>query len=530
MFAFLGVTLILAGCNNEPPLAEVPPLEVVISRPVQEKVVDWDHYTGTVEAKETVEVRARVRGEIKEVCFKEGDEIPEGALLFVLDSDPFKADLKQAQGKLTAWKGKLEYAEEKIKLYKPLAEKGTVSKEELLQAMSLKAEAIGGIDTSNGSINQAELNIGYCQITSKIAGRVGQALLTKGNIVNANPTESLLTTVVSVEPVYVYFSVNERAMLTYQKVLRDSAAKAAKNGKDSKEAKDLKDGKDLKNGKDSQEAKDLKDGKDSKQAKDLKDASDLKDGKDSKQAKDSKDASDLKDGKDSKQAKDSKEAKGPKDGKDSKQAKDSKEAKGPKDGKDSKEAKDSKQAQESKIGKDAKEVTDAKQVKDAKVANVPKELQIPVELALTSDVGYPFKGVIDFIDNRIDPSTGSIKVRARFDNPKGSDGRRMLTPGLFARVRVAIADPYPATLVADRAILTDQSLKYVLVVNKDKKNTVERVDITASNRLQPGCLRAVDAGLKGGEWIIVDGVNRARPGVIVNPKDELMPRCPLGTK
>jgi RND family efflux transporter MFP subunit len=155
---------------------------------------------------------------------------------------------------------------------------------------------------------------------------------------------------------------------------------------------------------------------------------------------------------------------------------------------------------------------------------------IPLELALIGDPGFPYKGVIDFVDNRIDPATSSQKVRGRFANPKGKDGRRPLTAGMFARIRVSIAEAYPAILVADRAILTDQSLKYVLVVNKEKKNVVERVDVVPSKRLQESGLRAIEAGLKGDEWIIVEGVNRARPGMTVSPKEEKMPRRPIAVK
>jgi RND family efflux transporter MFP subunit len=383
--ALVTMTLMAAGCSNEPPLAKAPPVEVVISQPVQEKIADWDTFTGTIDAKESVEIRARVRGEIKDVLFKEGDEIDAGKTLFVIDDNPFLADLKQAKGQLLTWEAKLKAAEEKVAIYKPLAEKGTVSKEELIQALGAKGEAIGGIDSTKGKIMEAELNIGFCKITSPIAGKVGQALLTKGNLVNSGTTDSMLTSVVSVDPMYFYFYVNERALLNYQKLLREQAAKKG----------------------------------------------------------------------------------------------------GP-----------------------------------------PEKLVIPVEMALINETGFPHKGIVDFVDNRVDPATGSIKVRARFDNPKGADGKRLLTAGLFARVRVVVSDPYPAILVSDRAILPDQSLKYVLAVNKAKDNVVERIDIDPANRVQDDGLRVVKAGLKGDEWIIVEGVNRARPGVSVAPKEGPMPKRP----
>jgi len=386
-YLLLAISVAVLGCAHEPTLAPVPPAEVIVARPVSEKVVDWDVYTGTVESKDSVDIRARVRGHINDVLFKEGEEIAAGQPLFVLDADPFKADLKQAEGAKQTWAAKLQLAEERIAIYKPLAEKGSIAKEELLQTMAAKGEAVGGVAAAEGKITEAQLNIKFCSIDSPIAGKVGEALLAKGNLANATGSESLLTTVVAVDPMFVKFNVNESALRFYMKLLNEREAKQPDSGKST-------------------------------------------------------------------------------------------------------------------------------------------ELTIPVELALKDDVGFPHKGVVDFIDNRVNPATSSQMVRARFSNPKGLGNRRVMTAGMFARVRFAIADPYPAILVADRAILTDQSLKYVLVVDKAKKNTVVRVDVTVSERLQEDGLRAVEAGLKGDEWIIVEGVNRVRPGVIVNPTEGKMPRRP----
>jgi multidrug efflux system membrane fusion protein len=384
----LGLGAVILGCNREPPLAEPPLVEVVISKPLSEKVVDWDTYTGEVVARGSVDVRARVRGEIKDVPFKDGDEVEAGKLLFLIDPDPFEADLKQAKGQLQTWEAKLKAAEEKIAIYEPLAKKGTVSRDELIQALAAKGEAVGGIGTAKGKVMEAEVNIGFCKIHAPVSGKTGLALLTKGNIANALGAENLLTTIVPVDPLYVDFNVNERALLKYLELMRKQFEREKKPGHD----------------------------------------------------------------------------------------------------------------------------------------------KIEVQMAVATDQGYPHNGKIDFIDNKVDSKTGSIKVRARFDNPKGPDGRRRLTPGLFARVRVPAADPYPAILVADRAVLADQSLHYVLVVNKEKGNLVERVDVVVSNRVQEDGLRVVEAGLKGDEWVIVEGVNRARPGATVKPVEAPMPRRPKGGK
>jgi multidrug efflux system membrane fusion protein len=382
----LALAIFASGCNHGPSVVPPSPVEVIISQPVSEKIEDWDVYTGTVEAKESVKIEARVRGEIKDVLFTEGEEIDADELLYLIDADPFEADLKQAKGQLITWQAKFTAAEDKIKIYRPLEAKGTISKEELVQAIGAKGEAVGGIETAKGKIMEAENNIKYCEIRSPIAGKIGQALLTKGNIVNASGQDNLLTTVIAVDPLYVYFYVNEKAFLNYQAFMLRKAEKDKKAGK-------------------------------------------------------------------------------------------------------------------------------------------PK---IPVELALSVDRDFPYKGIVDFVDNKVDKNTGTYKVRARFENPpKGPNGQRNLTPGLFARIRVAIGDAYTPILIADRAILSDQSLKYVLVVNKAKNNVVERVDIMPSERVQPSGLRAIESGLKGDEWIIVEGVNRARPGATVAPKDLIpMPRRP----
>jgi RND family efflux transporter MFP subunit len=394
-FLVAGLATTLTGCAGEPPVTTPPPLEVIVSQPLPtgakpELIVDWDTYTGNVEAKDYIEVRSRVKGHITKVNFAEGEEIAEGTELFHIDSEPFEADLKREKGQLAAFEAKLKLAEEKISFYKPLADKGTVSKEELLKVIADKDSALGEIASARAKILDAELNIGYCKISTPIAGRVGEALLSKGDLVNASGADSLLTTVIAVDPMYVTFFVNERAYQRYRKLLTDKATKDP-------------------------------------------------------------------------------------------------------------------------------------------AADKAAKLRIPVELAVAGFDNFPFKGFVDFVDNRVDPSSGSIKIRAKFDNPKGPGGRP-LTAGLFARVRVTLAEPTSAILLADRAILTDQSLKYVLVVNKEKKNVVERVDITASDRLQEDGRRVVETGLKGDEWVIVEGVNRARPGVIVNPTEGKMPRRPVGAK
>jgi membrane fusion protein, multidrug efflux system len=413
----LAFALCLSGCRHEPNVVPPPPLEVMISQPIKSNIEDWDLYTGTIEAKESINVQSRVRGKIEQVLFTEGTEVAAGTKLVLIDSQPFEADLAVAKGLLRSAKAKLLAAEDKLAMYKKLTAQASLSREDLVEATGKQGEALGEVATAEGKIAEAELNIKYCTITADISGKVGQALQTKGNMVNpGSGKDNILTTIVSVDPMFVTFHVNERALLRY----RDQwSAKLMKLQK-------AKDSQLQKNG-NSPEIPVM-------------------------------------------------------------------------------------------IGLGTLPWSSI-------VMMTPGEPDIPVLMGLgAADEGFPYKGVVSFVDNRVDPGTGSMKVKARFDNPKNAAGIRPLTVGLFARIRISIADPQPAILVSDRAILTDQNLKYVLVVDKDKK--VKRVDIVASDRVQDNGLRAITAGLKGDEWIIVEGVNRTRPEATVAPKEGTMPHRP----
>src|SRR5262245_7700603 len=148
-------------------------------------------------------------------------------------------------------------------------------------------------------------------------------------------------------------------------------------------------------------------------------------------------------------------------------------------------------------------------------------LQIPVQVGLGNETGFPHTGRIDFIDNRVDPATGTMRVRAVLENKDG-----LFSPGFFVRVKLATSDPKPTTLVTERAIGTDQGRKYVLVVND--KNVVEYREVQLGP-LADG-LRAITSGLAPGDWVVVNGIQRARPGVTVNPQRVAMePKAPAAT-
>jgi len=136
------------------------------------------------------------------------------------------------------------------------------------------------------------------------------------------------------------------------------------------------------------------------------------------------------------------------------------------------------------------------------------QAQAPVFLGLANEQGFPHEGTINFADNQVKPSTGTIRVRAVFQNPD-----RLLMPGLFARVRVPLSAPHPALLVPDRAIATDQGQKILMLLNEK--------DEVVSRPVKPGAmhdgLRAIESGLKPGERVIIEGLLSVRPGAVVTP-------------
>lgn len=137
--------------------------------------------------------------------------------------------------------------------------------------------------------------------------------------------------------------------------------------------------------------------------------------------------------------------------------------------------------------------------------------EIPVFMGLANLEGYPIEGVIDFTDNKVDPNTGTIRVRGKFANPKPKVGERPLTPGLFARVRVPIGEPHKALLVSERAIIRDQGQTFVYLVNEKDEVVNRRVTL---GTLHEG-LRVIDEGVKAGDRVIINGLQRVRPGAEV---------------
>jgi multidrug efflux system membrane fusion protein len=150
----------------------------------------------------------------------------------------------------------------------------------------------------------------------------------------------------------------------------------------------------------------------------------------------------------------------------------------------------------------------------------PQDGVVPLYMGVQGEEGYPHRGSVNFVNNQVNPTTGSISVRGVFANPKPDRGARLLSPGMFARIRLQIGQPHPALLVIDRAIGSDQGIKYVYVV--DSENTIQYRRIT-TGALQEDGLRVIADGLQADDWVSVGGLLQARPRMQVRTQQIAMP-------
>lgn len=359
----------LVGCSS--PSAEKtqsPPPKVSVSHPTTRTLVDEDDYNGWMRASATVEVRARVRGHIQKVAFKDGDMVKKDQLLFELDPRPFQSAIDQCLAQVKVYEAQKNAAEKEVARNRKLIKSAAVSQEELEKSEANLLSFDAQIAATMQEVAQHKLDLEFSRVTAPIAGRIGRAMLTVGNLVNAGGSDPLLTTIVAVDPVYVYFTIDERSLQRYQK-----------------------------NGTGGQN--------------------------------------------------------------------------------------DSVRGQ-----------------------------KIPFQFGLDTDEGYPHQGVLDFADNKVDSSTGTIEVRGVVANEKGT-----FIPGSRVRVRVPVSDKYSATLIPDTAINTDQDQKYLLVL--DAKNVVTRSNVRLGRLLDDGMrvIRSAQPELKSDSWVIVEGMQRARLNYAVDP-------------
>src|SRR6185437_6732334 len=192
-----------------------PAPPVTVAQPVKRTVTDWDEFTGRFEAVEEVQVRPRVGGYVTSVEFKDGDMVRAGDLLYVIDSRPFEAVAEQANGQLADARAKTELAKRDLDRGLSLVQSSAVSEQVVDRRRQALQAAHAAEMQAEGALKAAPLNIEFTHVLAPIAGRVSRHLVTAGNLVQGsdNGTSTLLTTIVSMDPIYIYFDVDEA---TYQ--------------------------------------------------------------------------------------------------------------------------------------------------------------------------------------------------------------------------------------------------------------------------------------------------------------------------
>ncbi|HET6424649.1 MAG TPA: efflux RND transporter periplasmic adaptor subunit, partial [Planctomycetaceae bacterium] len=208
--------MIPSGCAPVAAKTEPPPPRVTVQHPESREIIDYNEYNGWTDASKTVEVRSRVRGYIHEVPFTDGQMVEEGQLLFKLDPRPFETEIESATQQIEVDQANLEFAQAEEERDRELFEKKVRTKAELQQKVATRKSWEAKLAAAKEALKRTQLDLDYSRITAPIKGKISRAQMTVGNLVNAGGSDPLLTTIVALDPMYVYFFVDERALLEYR--------------------------------------------------------------------------------------------------------------------------------------------------------------------------------------------------------------------------------------------------------------------------------------------------------------------------
>jgi RND family efflux transporter MFP subunit len=369
----------MAGCKpngGNVPQGEKPPPAVTVAQPIRRTVVEWDEFTGRLAAVESVEIRARVSGYLDTVHFKEGADVELDELLFTIDPRPYEAIVQRMEAQLSSARSRAALAAQEAKNVSSLRDSQAISAEAYERRIKSAAEAESEARAAEADLRSTQLDLEFTQIRSPIAGRVSDARVTKGNLVTGGTKDAtLLTTVVSLDPIYCQLEVDERSALKYRALFREGKRSSASFDK------------------------------------------------------------------------------------------------------------------------------------------------LEAEMGLANETGFPHKGFLDFGDNELDPTSGTIRARAVFPNPD-----KLMAPGFFARVRIPGSGQFEGLLIQDRAIADDQGRSFVWVLDQEDQ-AVYRPIVTGP--LLDG-LRVVREGLSPDDRVVINGMMSVKNGIKVNPQIGEM--TPVGAK
>ncbi|MCW7537130.1 efflux RND transporter periplasmic adaptor subunit [Aquabacterium sp. A7-Y] len=361
--AVLGLSSPSAEANA--PAAPPPATPVSVAPALQRSVAAWHEFSGRLEAVERVDIRPRVAGTVQAVHFREGALVKAGELLVTLDPAPYAAEVERLDAQVAAAQARVSHAASELQRSQRLWQERAIAQRELDERENAAREAEANLRSARAALQAARLNLGYTQVRAPVAGRVGRLEVTVGNLVAAGASAPVLTTLVSVSPIYASFEADEQVVLRALRQLPGGGSARSQLAR------------------------------------------------------------------------------------------------------------------------------------------------IPVRMGTAESADLPHAGQLQLVDNQVDARSGTVRVRAVFDNADGS-----LMPGQFARLRMGQPSEQPAVLISERAIGTDQSKKFVLVVGAD--NTASYREVTLGPSIDG--LRVVASGLKAGERIVVNGLQRVRPGAQVAPQ------------
>jgi RND family efflux transporter MFP subunit len=345
-----------------------PPPKVSVAKPVVKEIQEWDDFIGRFEAVDQVDVRARVSGYLDRVLFQDGALVKAGDRLFTIDPRPYRNTAQQAEAAVASAQSRVEFAQGDLERAESLRRTGNIAEQLLDQRRQTFLTAQADLNSAQAQLRQGQLDLDFTEIKAPINGRVSRKLVTEGGLINAN--ETVLTNIVSLDPIYFYFDVDERSFLAY-----------------------------------------------------------------------------------------------------------------------------------------ARMQTSGGQTSTGPQAN-------DVMVATTDQTEPTLKGKLDFLDNRLDAQSGTIRARGVFENDD-----LFLTPGLFGRIRVLGSERYKGVLVPDEAVGADQDRRVVYAVGAENKVSLKPV------RLGPRIdgYRVIREGLSGDDVIVVNGLSRVRPGQAVDPQVTQLP-------
>ncbi len=222
--------LLLVSCGDAKKPAGPPPPAATVTKALQKEVTEWDEYTGRLAAVDEVDVRAQVSGYLESIHFKDGQIVKKGDLLFIIDPRPYQAVLDRAQAQVKQADAGLALADLNLKRTQELATKNAVASQELDDQRSKQLQAAAAVQVAQAEVNSAKLNLDFTQITAPVSGRINRHLVSEGNLISGGAgNATLLTTIVSLDPIHAYFDADEQAYLKYTRLNQSGERRSSRD-------------------------------------------------------------------------------------------------------------------------------------------------------------------------------------------------------------------------------------------------------------------------------------------------------------